>query len=234
MTIAQPRSREEAKLLGLPDWQIAQMFPQQADPLALGVPHEYDAPNGGLLAAQDKPAGFWQGGDKFRARDGIAGLLAAIGDGLTQNSGGQGYAVQGLLGGRLDARKLAEKKAEEQAQLAQMMAVGQANGLTPEQVQAQALGLKLPEQEKPPGIAQNYQWWNNLPAEEKQRFAQYQDVVNPKVFSGQDGLPYRMPRGDDAPGIEDGYQYTPGPGGRANPQNWKPAGGGTGNGVGGF
>lgn len=30
---------------------------------------------------------------------------------------------------------------------------------------------------------------------------------------------------DNTPTIEDGYQYTPGPGGRANQNNWKPIGG---------
>lgn len=36
--------------------------------------------------------------------------------------------------------------------------------------------------------------------------------------------------GDDAtPTVEDGHAYTPGPGGRANPSNWKPTGGGVSN-----
>lgn len=39
---------------------------------------------------------------------------------------------------------------------------------------------------------------------------------------------------DNTPTIEDGYQYTPGPGGRANQGNWKQVGGGGGNATGGF
>lgn len=39
---------------------------------------------------------------------------------------------------------------------------------------------------------------------------------------------------DNTPTVEDGFQYTPGPGGRRNQSNWKPVGGGTGNGAGGF
>lgn len=34
---------------------------------------------------------------------------------------------------------------------------------------------------------------------------------------------------DSTPTTEDGHSYTPGPGGRANPQNWKPVGGASGN-----
>lgn len=40
--------------------------------------------------------------------------------------------------------------------------------------------------------------------------------------------------GQDAPTVEDGFSYTPGPGGKANQQNWKPVGGGASNGTGGF
>lgn len=39
---------------------------------------------------------------------------------------------------------------------------------------------------------------------------------------------------DAIPTVEDGYSYTPGPGGRANQSNWKAVGGGVGNGPGGF
>jgi hypothetical protein len=39
---------------------------------------------------------------------------------------------------------------------------------------------------------------------------------------------------DDAPTVEDGFAYTPGPGGRANPANWKPEGGAGSNASGGF
>lgn len=39
---------------------------------------------------------------------------------------------------------------------------------------------------------------------------------------------------DAVPTVEDGYSYAPGPGGRANPANWKPAGGPTQPASGGF
>lgn len=53
--------------------------------------------------------GFWQGGDKFTARDGIAGLLAGIGDAFAREGGGEGTALSTLTGGR--AKALAEAKA---------------------------------------------------------------------------------------------------------------------------
>lgn len=139
----QPKSREEARMLGLPEWQIKTMFPDAADGPAPGTPAM------GALPAGQQDKGFWQGGDKFRAKDGIAGLLAVVGDALMSQAGGQTGAT-GLLGqGRIDARALAEKKAQEQQQLARMMAVGEQIGLTPAQVQAQAMGLKVPRKEKP-------------------------------------------------------------------------------------
>lgn len=60
-----------------------------------------DQPMTGLLgSAPERPKGFWQGGDKFRARDGIAGLLAAVGDAFAQQSGYKGDAVANLGGMR--------------------------------------------------------------------------------------------------------------------------------------
>lgn len=58
----------------------------------------------------------------------------------------------------------------------------------------------------------------------------------------QDGMQIRVPnpyrggaRGlDSEPTEEDGYIYTPGPGGRGNKENWKAKGDGAGNSVGGF
>lgn len=57
----------------------------------------------------NEPAGaksFWQGGKKFGVTDGIAGILAVLGDGLSRNRGyGDGSAVQNLVGGRTDGLK---------------------------------------------------------------------------------------------------------------------------------
>lgn len=56
--------------------------------------------------------GFWQGGDKFTARDGIAGLLAGIGDAFDREGGGDGGALDALIGGRAKAFAEAKKQAE--------------------------------------------------------------------------------------------------------------------------
>jgi hypothetical protein len=90
--------------------------PSQAMPQAV-----QPAPAALLDGAPEGPKGFWQGGDKFRARDGIAGLLAAIGDGLSRNSGGEGFAVKGLIGQRTkgsEALEAAQKEYKRKQQVA--------------------------------------------------------------------------------------------------------------------
>lgn len=62
-----------------------------------------------MPAATAKPSSFWQGGDKFRWQDGLAGVLAAVGDAFSQQGGGQGGAVANLAGGRTSALELARK-----------------------------------------------------------------------------------------------------------------------------
>jgi len=65
-----------------------------------------------------RPKSFWQGGDKFTVRDGIAGALAAIGDGLSGWAGGGVGAVGGLLQGRMEPQRLAEEQRRRAAELA--------------------------------------------------------------------------------------------------------------------
>lgn len=67
-------------------------------------------------------------------------------------------------------------------------------------------------------------------------------LPNGQVYSGpQSGLAAVLSGGhsqtgglDAQPTVEDGYSYTPGPGGRGNQANWKQVGGGVSNGTGGF
>jgi hypothetical protein len=73
----------------------------------------------------DEPArakSFWQGGKKFGVTDGIAGILAVLGDGLSRNRGyGDGGAVQNLIGGRtggLSALKEAQAAYQRNQQVA--------------------------------------------------------------------------------------------------------------------
>lgn len=72
----------------------------------------------------------------------------------------------------------------------------------------------------------------------------YDPIVNVQlpgdaVYSGpRSGLQSALGRSggsaDSTPATEDGHSYTPGQGGRANPKNWKPMGGASGNVGGGF
>ena len=109
----------------LPDKVRAATPPPLPDPMQLplsGVNPAASRPmeNWGGDGRRDKPKrppGFWAGGDKFTGRDAIAGVLAAVGDAFAAQNDQRGYGVEGLLGGRLDARKLAQERADKQAEL---------------------------------------------------------------------------------------------------------------------
>lgn len=71
-------------------------------------------------------------------------------------------------------------------------------------------------------------WYKSLSEEDRRLYHQMKPVVGymadgtPRVIN-----PYEVqqPNLDSQPASEDGYDYTPGPGGRANPSNWKKSGG---------
>jgi hypothetical protein len=201
----------------------------------------------GLLAPpqEQRPDGFWQGGEDFGARDGIAGLLAVVGDALMQQGGGQGNAVQALSGGRMSALDEFKQAAAQERKMQEIMAIGQANGLTPAQIQAQMAGLKLQQPDEFDRNAERAGVQKGSPEyveAARQRLAGEPFISttlpNGQFFAGRPSQINGMMGGggmaDQTPAIEDGYQYTPGPGGRANQANWRQVGGGTGNGVGGF
>lgn len=96
------------------DMDGTQVTPAYSMPQEMGV---QDANFGGG-GVQQKPRSFWQGGDKFTVRDGIAGALAAIGDGLSGWAGGGVGAVGGLLQGRMEPQRLAEEQRRRAAELA--------------------------------------------------------------------------------------------------------------------
>ena len=115
---ATPQQEEESRRLaerfGMPYDTLERLEPDSPVQMRGGWENDFtpmQQPAGGRQ-------GFWQGGDKFTARDGIAGLLAAVGDAFAQQSGSQGYGVKGLLGGRLSAQKLAQEAQAAQAQRA--------------------------------------------------------------------------------------------------------------------
>lgn len=88
------------------------------------------------------------------------------------------------------------------------------------------------------GVQPGTEEWANA---NRQRLQNFTDpIVNVNlpggaIYSGpRSGLQAALGRSsggnaDSTPTTEDGHSYTPGPGGRANPQNWKPVGGASGN-----
>lgn len=99
-----------------------------------------------------KEPNFWQGGEKFRAKDGIAALLAAIGDGLSQANGGQAWATRNLAGSRFDAMEEAKKRAKEQEQLQAAYETADRLGVSRDMVNAKRYGVPVPEPEKRKGL----------------------------------------------------------------------------------
>lgn len=163
--------------------------------------------------APERPRGFWNGGDKFGTRDGIAAVLAVIGDTLAQRGGGQGGAVANLAGGRrdfMDAQQMAQQKAaERQAGIEDYRAKKRID-------QQYAAPPSLPSN------VQETQWYMQASPQERQMF----DTVNPVVSATPYG-PMVVPRGGGsgpAPGtVEDGYRFKGG--NPADPGAWEKAGG---------
>ena len=170
--------------------------------------------------------GFWQGGDKFRGRDAIAGLLAAIGDGLMAQGGIQPSAAQGLLGGRADAMEMARKKAEEQAALAQQMAIARQAFPDMNDAQAAAIVQKIGnpsdfKPEAPPPMVRDVEAWQRMTPEQKAAAGEMYSTRSPWRVMGADKVPYDMGN-DGLPDILTDDDIN------------KLSGGDTGNGVGGF
>ena len=196
----------------------------------------------------DRPASFWNGGSKFGVRDGIAGALAVIGDAFAQQGGGQGGSVSMLTEGR--AAQLAQAKAAERQ--AQVLADLQANGMTAEQARLIASGTgKVGDfQTKPNDTERDYDFIaKQISPEAANEWLKRKG--DPDVAMSLPGNRfYAGPRsglggalgGSSAPAAakpalqpghtEDGYQFQGGD--PADPKNWKPAGGGSGNAAGGF
>ena len=173
----------------------------------------------GLLGRANGP-GYWQGGEKIGGRDVLAGLLAAIGDGISRNSGGDSFAVQGLLGGRMDALEIAKKQAEQRAQMEQAYAVADRLGVPRDVVDAERLGVPVPKPQEPPPMVRDINAWQQLTPEQKAAASEMYGVRSPYRVMGKDGLPYDMSN-DGMPDVLTDDEISK-------------LGGGTGNGVGGF
>lgn len=170
---------------------------------------------------ENKPATFWQGGDKFTGRDAIAGLLAAIGDAFTQQGGGRGSAVQMLTGGRMDAMEMARKAAEEQ----KLMAAAGRQGINADQFALHRGGLGGALQKPPQNdTAADYEFWKqHMSPEQFQAYVQNK-ADPPQYRQGPDGQFYRItPQAMQPPPISE--------------DDWskgQPVGGGVDNGAGTF
>lgn len=152
-----------------------------------------------------KQPGFWQGGDKFTGRDALAGIMAAIGDALSQQSGGQGVgAAASLAGGRTSAINMAKKQQAQQAQIQQDAQILMRAGYSPEQAIAMATGNLKPSDVKgpePTAAQRNTEWWMKATDEQKSAF----DKVNPIINNGPYGQQV-IPR-SSLPGA--GQKYDP-------------------------
>lgn len=198
-----------------------------------GINQHWDIADMPALMQGSAPArqpSFWQGGGKFGVRDGIAGLLAAIGDGLAQQGGGQGGAVQMLAGGRMDAMEMA-RKAEMQRQQQQASAQRlAAAGLTPAQAEAIAagdakVGDLYSKPEGPTSEMRNFQSYQGMDPVTRQQYGAYQDLTNPRFTNTPAGTQF-IPR-TSIGGLPQGF----------DPNEWEVVdgpGGGGGNATGGF
>lgn len=212
-------------MLGLPKWQIDAMFPDGGLLNAETSPERIEAIGGepqGLLAPA-RPNGFWQGGEKIRGKDALAGLLAVISDTASQLGGNQGNAIEGLLGGRSEALDEFKKKAEQERKMQQTMALLQQAYPDLTDAQRMAMATKVgdyadfkPEANPMDRDLKTYQGWD-----ENQRadYGRLQDMRNPWRFMGADGRPQTQ---STAPLDPEEWEIVSGPGG------------GTGNGAGGF
>lgn len=189
-------------------------------------------------APQDRQPSFWQGGGKFGLRDWIAGILAAIGDGLAQQGGGQGGAVQMLAGGRMDAMDMARKAQMEAQQRQQAMQALIAAGIDPARANLGAMGLAsygdlAPKPTEAPSDVRVAEWYRTATPEQRASYDQTRPIITNGY--GSTVVPRSaLPRGGGPqPGaIEDGYQFMGG--NPSDPNSWKPVGGGGGNVTSGF
>lgn len=193
----------------------------------LGLPQAY----AGLLGqVEEKPRGFWSGGDKFRGRDAAAGLLAVLGDAFMAENGVQGGAVNMLAGGRIDAREEAKKRAEMQQK---RFALIQA-GVDPKVIDAHLLGVggALPKPDQFDTMADRAGIERGSP--EYREAARNKMIGDPFITStlpdgqfyagraSQIGSVLGAPQRGPAPGtVQDGYRFKGGD--PSDERNWEQA-----------
>lgn len=185
-----------------------------------------------------KQPGYWDGGDKFTGKDALKALLTIVAETADRQSGRAGGSADALGAQRLSAINMAKKKQAQQAQIQKDAQILMRAGYSPEQAIAMATGNLKPSDVKPDRQMTktgDIRQFDPITGQSREVYREQ----SPQLMTTNDAV-YAMDRrtgqafnpgggtgnGPDAvPTIEDGYQYTPGPGGRANQGNWKPVGG---------
>ena len=150
---------------------------------------------GQMQSQPERPKSFWQGGDKFRWQDGLAGVLAAVGDAFAQQGGGQGGAVQNLTGGRLSAIEAARKAQQQAQEIAAARQRAEAAGFQGPQADMLAHGDAKPGDFRSPNNDTVADWefyQQKLAPDEFERWKQNR-IDPPQYRQGPDGQSYRIP-----------------------------------------
>lgn len=168
----------------------------------------------------DKPSAWGEGGKAWQ-------ILGIVGDALSAADGRQGVYLPAML----DMRQQTQKERQFLAQLQAKSASDRAD-----KVWERDLDISRP---KPTAEMQNFGAYEGMDDARRKTFNQFKagdpnvalTFSNGQVYAGpQSGLATALTGGQQAsnldatPTSEGGYQYTPGPGGRANQANWSAAG----------
>lgn len=193
------------------------------------------AQQGGM---QQEPMATRKGGGLFGgAFDGAkwSDRLSTLADGLAAAgaySSGDWQAGSSIAQNRAQLQGLRAKQIAEAQQQQQMLAALKAQGLTDEQAMlvmgnAGSLSDFRPDAPQPTNAEREASWYAGATPEQRAAYDQMHPIITngfgstvvPRNSWGQGN------NQDATPTVEDGHQYTPGPGGRANPANWKELGG---------
>lgn len=178
----------------------------------------------GAITMQPKRGGLF--GSGIQLRD----VLGVLGDSLSVASGQEPFYTLTQQQRRQQDRALQLQALQQQQELARMLAVKQWERENP----------------APTDTQRNFEYYSGLDPAQRSQFDRMRagdpyvttTLPNKQIYSGPaSGLGAALSGGvssDDQPGEEDGYIYTPGPGGRGNQANWKLKGGPAGNGGGMF
>lgn len=93
-----------------------------------------DAADVPMGQAEEKPASWLQGGDKFGWKEGLSLALAGIGDAFAAQNGDNPQVMQGMMARAMSAREAARKAQIAAAERDRLVQAGIAAGRTPDQM----------------------------------------------------------------------------------------------------